>query len=139
MITAVRERKGDGFAQPSTTVVFGRPLNRVAACDGRILFFAPNTLVAFRCTWRSRTGGFVFRTLASDEPLARTIVDVQPSVRLLIAATTGRRLERALELLRLADKAECVTTLDELLLRAAPLLAGQAPVEHVFSALALGA
>ena len=139
MITAVLELASDGLSRPYTTVVFGRPIQRVSTEQGRVCFFRAGQLVALRFTWHNQTRGFLFRTLAADEPYARLVAGVTPSVRLLITAATGRRLERALELLRLVDHDCNFTQLDDLLLRAAPLLAGRARVEHIVSALALSA
>lgn len=143
MMTVVRElpagQSAAVISQRRALVAIGVPLQRRAAGAFVECTFGPRQLVGYRLRLNERERLFVFRTLAQPDASCTKIPGVCPHVQLLLCAHTGRRIHRALRILKSAQaRGRDLSRLsDSFFLRAGTTLAGRAPVESVVNSLLL--
>jgi hypothetical protein len=95
MNTAVQLRPIAAPELPRCDLVYGEPHELVAGELGRIALFGPGELVAYRLRRRRQQRIFVFRTLATNDPLATSVPGVRPGVLLLLALRATGHVRRA--------------------------------------------
>lgn len=134
--TVVREL---GRASPMrAVVVVGAPVERIARSESVTdSVFGGGELVAYRVRLLARDRLFVFRTLSHKESEATRVPGVEPHVRLLLCAHTGRRIHRALRILASvrARGGELGKLSDAFFLRASTTLASRAPIDSIVTTL----
>jgi hypothetical protein len=73
-------------------LLWGEPLEVLAAPGGTVLVFGPGAIVAYVLHARRRRHVYVFRTLEVSDPLAASVPGVRPRVQLLLDSVSAGRV-----------------------------------------------